>query len=98
MMLCGALRRDGSGYRDSRTKTEFASVITPRSSVVEKNISSAPTSWLAPVGSGRTSSALASSLTWTLLLLRDLAQQRFRHASWVVATTDTYTVIEVQVF
>src|SRR5664279_633510 len=63
MMLCGALRSDGSGYRESRTKTEFASVITPRWSVVEKNISVGATSWLAPVGSGRTSSALASSLT-----------------------------------
>src|SRR5450756_1138803 len=63
MMLCGALRSDGSGYRESRTKTEFASVITPRWSVVEKNISVGATSWLAPVGSGRSSRPLTSSLT-----------------------------------
>src|SRR5664280_1568334 len=95
MMLCGALRSDGSGYRESRTKTEFASVITPRWSVVEKNISVGATSWLAPVGSGRNSSALASSLT-----VDAPTREKPCHnsASAIVAATDTYTLFEVQVF
>ena len=48
--LCGTSISCSRSDRDRRTKTSFDRSMTPLASVVEKKISSTPTSWTAPVG------------------------------------------------